>query len=92
MQLRADLQRKMVKALADVDVYLTPPYGSLVLTNLTGHPTLITRAGMAGGKPLMIEFTGQLYREDAVLRAGLVFEQAVGASGVWPRMSAGKAP
>jgi len=92
MQLRADLQRKMAKALADVDVYLTPPYGSLVLTNLTGHPTLITRAGMAGGKPLMIEFTGQLYREDAVLRAGLVFEQAVGASGVWPRMSAGKAP
>ncbi len=86
MQLRADLQRKMAEALRDVDLYVTPPYGSLVLTNLTGHPTLITRAGLHNGKPVMIEFTGQLYREDAICRVGHVFEQVMGAAGVWPRL------
>lgn len=86
MQLRAELQRKMAEVMADFDLYVTPPYGSLALTNLTGHPTLITRAGLDGARPVMIEFTGQLYREDAILRAGLVFERAMGAAGVWPKL------
>jgi Asp-tRNA(Asn)/Glu-tRNA(Gln) amidotransferase A subunit family amidase len=84
MQLRAQLQREMARAMADFDCYVTPPYSTLVLTNLTGHPTLITRAGMDGARPIMIEFTGQLYREDAILRVGHVFEQAMGVSSVWP--------
>lgn len=86
MQLRARLQREMAAAMAEFDCYVTPPYSTLVLTNLTGHPTLITRAGMAGGRPVMIEFTGQLYREDAILRVGHVFEQAMGVPGGWPRL------
>jgi len=85
MQLRAQLQREMAEAMANFDCYVTPPYSTLVLTNVTGHPTLITRAGMDGTKPIMVEFTGQLYREDAILRVGQVYEQAMGVSGVWPR-------
>ncbi len=84
MQLRAQLQREMAEAMADFDCYVTPPYSTLVLTNLTGHPTLITRAGMDGTTPIMIEFTGQLYREDAILRVGHVYEKAMGVSHVWP--------
>ncbi|NLH98399.1 MAG: amidase [Chthonomonadales bacterium] len=86
MQLRAQLQREMAAAMADFDCYVTPPYATLVLTNLTGHPTLITRAGMDGRKPIMIEFTGQLYREDAILRVGHVFERAMGTPGGWPKL------
>jgi Asp-tRNA(Asn)/Glu-tRNA(Gln) amidotransferase A subunit family amidase len=86
MQLRAQLQRAMADAMADFDCYVTPPYSTLVLTNLTGNPTLITRAGMDGAKPIMIEFTGRLYREDAILRVGHVYERAMGVSGVWPKL------
>ena len=86
MQVRAQLQREMAAAMSEFDCYVTPPYSTLVLTNLTGHPTLITRAGMDGRKPIMIEFTGQLYREDAILRVGHVFEQAMGTPGGWPRL------
>lgn len=87
MQLRAQLQRDMAAAMADFDCYVTPPYSTLVLTNLTGHPTLITRAGMDGTTPIMIEFTGQLYREDAILRVGHVYEKAMGVSHVWPTLT-----
>lgn len=86
MQLRADLQRQMADALKDVDLYVTPPFGSLVHTNLTGHPTLVTRCGMIDNVPQMVEFTGQLYREDAICRVGLAFEQATEHHKVWPDM------
>ncbi len=76
LRLRRRLQEEMRRAMEGADCYVTPPYGSLTITNLTGHPTLITRCGMANGQPLMVEFTGQLYREDAILRVALAYEQA----------------
>lgn len=76
LRLRRRLQVEMARAMEGIDCYVTPPFGSLVATNLTGHPTLVTRCGMAGGKPLMVEFTGALYREDAILRVGLAYEQS----------------
>jgi Asp-tRNA(Asn)/Glu-tRNA(Gln) amidotransferase A subunit family amidase len=85
-QLRADLQRQMAAAIKDVDLYVTPPFGSLVHTNLTGHPTLVTRCGIIDNVPQMVEFTGQLYREDAICRVGLAFEQATAHHKVWPDM------
>jgi Asp-tRNA(Asn)/Glu-tRNA(Gln) amidotransferase A subunit family amidase len=86
MQLRAQLQREMAAALKDVDLYVTPPFGSLVQTNLTGHPTLVTRCGIIDNVPQMVEFTGQLYREDAILRVGYAYEQATPHHKVWPDM------
>jgi Asp-tRNA(Asn)/Glu-tRNA(Gln) amidotransferase A subunit family amidase len=86
MRLRTVLQQEMAAALADVDLYVTVPNlgPTLSYTNLTGHPSLVTRCGLAGGKPVSVEFVGQLYREDAVLRVGLAYEQATKWHTQWP--------
>ncbi|HTE17431.1 MAG TPA: hypothetical protein VK689_03495 [Armatimonadota bacterium] len=78
LRVRAQLQRDMAAALQDVDLYVTVPLQgpTLAYTNLTGHPTLITRCGMLDGLPQSIEFVGALYREDAILRVGHAFESA----------------
>ena len=78
MRLRSKLQREMADALKDVDCFVTVPFHgpTLVYTNLTGHPTLVTRCGMLQGVPQSIEFVGNLYEEAAILRLGLAYEQA----------------
>ncbi len=86
MRARTLLQERMAEALKDVDLYVTIPRAgpSLVYTNLTGHPTVVTRCGLYDGLPQMIEFTGQLYREDAILRVARAFEQATAHHKQWP--------
>ena len=91
MQLRSQLQDRMDTALRGVDVYITPGLGmpSITWTNLTGHPTVITRCGMTDkGMPVMIEFTGNLWREDAALRAAYAWEQHRGSDHGWPEIDA----
>ncbi len=89
LRLRSRLQQEMADALKDVDCFVTIPFLSpnLVYTNLTGQPTLVTRCGMLDGLPQMIEFTGNLYREDAILRLGFAYEQATQHHSVWPDTS-----
>lgn len=86
LRLRARLQQEMAEALKDVDCFVTIPFGSpnIYYSNLTGHPTLVTRCGMLAGAPQMVEFTGNLYREDAILRLGFAFEQATVHHKLWP--------
>jgi Asp-tRNA(Asn)/Glu-tRNA(Gln) amidotransferase A subunit family amidase len=86
MQLRAQMQKEMAAALEDVDLYVTPPFGSLAHTNLTGHPTLATRCGFIEGVPHTVEFTGQLYREDAICRIAHAYELATPHHKTWPEM------
>jgi Asp-tRNA(Asn)/Glu-tRNA(Gln) amidotransferase A subunit family amidase len=85
-QVRTQLQHEMHEALKDVDCYVTFPYAgpTVAYTNLTGHPSLVTRCGMHDGLPLSIEFVGNLYREDAILRLGLAFEQSTDWHKQWP--------
>lgn len=86
MQLRRQLQQEMAAALKEVDCYVTVPRTgpTIFYTNLTGHPTLVTRCGMANGLPVMIEFVGSLYREDAILRLGWAFERKTAWHRQWP--------
>jgi Asp-tRNA(Asn)/Glu-tRNA(Gln) amidotransferase A subunit family amidase len=86
-QVRTMLQREVADALKDVDCFVTIPYAgpTLAYTNLTGHPSLITRCGASSdGLPLMIEFVGNLYREDSILRLGYAYEQATSWHTKWP--------
>lgn len=86
-RLRRHLQLEMVKALNGIDVYVTPAGSapSITYTNLAGHPTLITRCGKSeSGRPVSIEFTGNLYREDAILRLAYAYEQATHWHTQWP--------
>jgi Asp-tRNA(Asn)/Glu-tRNA(Gln) amidotransferase A subunit family amidase len=75
--------------MGDLDGFVTIPFSgpTLVYTNLTGHPTLITRCGMRDGLPQSIEFVGGLYKEAAILRMGHAFEQATEWHKTWPDMT-----
>jgi Asp-tRNA(Asn)/Glu-tRNA(Gln) amidotransferase A subunit family amidase len=85
-QLRSRLMRAMHESMDGVDLYVTIPYSgpTIAYTNLTGHPTLITRCGIVDNRPIMIELLAQPYREDAALRLALAYEQATEWSKLWP--------
>ena len=86
-RVRSHLQRAMADALKEVDVYVTFPWfgPSLNYTNLTGHPTVITRCGATEDDlPVMIEFTAALCREDAALRVAHAYESATTWNREWP--------
>ncbi|WP_394792768.1 amidase [Armatimonas sp.] len=86
-RVRRHLQKEMIRALSEVDVYVTPAGSapSITYTNLTGQPTLLTRCGKSErGLPISIEFTGNLFREDAVLRLAFAYEQATQWHTQWP--------
>src|SRR5205823_10000982 len=90
-QLRAKLGRAMHEAMKDVDVYITIPYTgpTIAYTNLTGHPSVVTRCGLLDGpplQPLTIEFVGNLYREDAALRLAFAYEKATSWNKTWPQI------
>lgn len=88
MRLRTRLQQEMAATFQDIDCYVTVPFHgpTLVYTNLTGHPTLITRCGMIDGAPQSIEFVGNLYNEAAILRLGLAYERATNWHKQWPTL------
>ena len=76
MRLRHRLQSEMADAMGDLDGFVTIPFSgpTLTYTNLTGHPTLITRCGVRNGTPTSIEFVGGLYKEAEILRLGLAYQ------------------
>src|SRR5206468_1573328 len=84
-RLRRVLQREMAAALDGIDAYLTVPLTgpSINFSNLCGHPSLVTRCGMLKARPVSIEITGNLYREDAVLTVGMAIARGVGTP-AWP--------
>ena len=73
---RTMLCEKMEKFFADWDVIVTPPFGALTTTNLTGHPQVVMKCGFVGGMPRSISFLGRLYDEGSPLRVALAYEQA----------------
>jgi Asp-tRNA(Asn)/Glu-tRNA(Gln) amidotransferase A subunit family amidase len=75
---RTLLMREMDKLMSKWDVFITPAPGSasLLITNLTGHPAVVTPCGFINGLPQAIMFTGNLYDEAAPLRVALAYERA----------------
>jgi Asp-tRNA(Asn)/Glu-tRNA(Gln) amidotransferase A subunit family amidase len=59
--------REMDEVFKKVDLYVHPSFGgpSLVITNLTGHPTICAPSGLDEKKktPRSISFTGRLFGE-----------------------------
>ena len=60
--------------------------GTLVLNNDLRHPTVVARCGMLDGRPVMIEFVAQLYREDAALRLACAYERSTKWTDAWPAL------
>jgi Asp-tRNA(Asn)/Glu-tRNA(Gln) amidotransferase A subunit family amidase len=74
---RTLLMHRMDEFMADWDVLVSPPFGGLLLvTNLTGHPQIVTPCGFVNGLPQGLVFTGNLYEEGGPMRVATTFEKA----------------
>jgi hypothetical protein len=79
-RVRTLLMQEMEVIMSGVDLYVGG--NDLVLTNLTGHPTVVLpdaprKAGNAE-KPGSITFTGRLYGETELLAVASAYQQATG--------------
>jgi Asp-tRNA(Asn)/Glu-tRNA(Gln) amidotransferase A subunit family amidase len=79
-RVRTLVMQEMEEAMAGVDLYVGG--NDLLLTNLTGHPTVVLPDGFrkaSGGEvPGSITFTGRLYGETELLAVAHAYQQATG--------------
>ncbi|MBI3847604.1 MAG: amidase [Planctomycetes bacterium] len=78
-RLRTSLARDMEKVMASVDLYVHPSRvgPSLLVTNLTGHPTVVAPSGFrADGTPRSISFTGQLFGESKLIALAQAWQRS----------------
>ncbi len=76
---RQVLIQKMDSVMQKVDVYICPTYGAdnLLLTNLTGHPSVVLPNGFdEDGHPTSITFMGKLFDEGTLLGVAQKYQQA----------------
>ncbi|HLJ13431.1 MAG TPA: amidase [Bryobacteraceae bacterium] len=84
---RTLLQREMDKFMKDWDVLVSPPFGgSLLITNLTGHPQIVVPCGFVRNAPAGLIFTGKPYQEGTPMRVALAFEKATDWHTQHPKM------
>ena len=86
---RTLLMHEMEKLMSQWDVFVSPAPGSasLLVTNLTGHPTVVLPCGFVNELPIAIMFTGGVYDEVSPLRVALAFERATKWHTMHPKMS-----
>ena len=74
---RTLLARDMDQLMSRYDAFISPSQsGSLIVSNLTGHPALSLKAGFHEGLPVGLMITGRLYDEATVLQLALAYERA----------------
>ena len=77
---RTLLMREMEERLAGVDLFVAPTYGgsALLLTNLTGHPSVVVPNGfrLSDGTPTSVTFTGRLFGEADLLAVADLYQRA----------------
>lgn len=75
---RQALIQKMDSVMQQVDMYVSPTFGgnNLLLTNLTGHPSVILPNGFTDeGQPTSITFIGDLFDEGLILGVAQEYQQ-----------------
>ena len=78
-RLRTMVMQKMAEVMSQVDVVVTPSFGggTLLLTNLTGHPAVVLPNGFQeNGAPVSISFIGNLFKESDLLIAAKAYQDA----------------
>lgn len=74
---RTLLMREMAKVFEKVDCYVGPAGNDLVVTNLTGHPTVCLPNGFSkNGTPTALAFTGTLFGETDLLTLAKAYQDA----------------
>ena len=82
-RVRTQLMRAMGEIMRSVDLYVGGTDQESLITNLTGHPTVVlpngTRKSKAGLEtPTSLTFTGRLYGETELLEVAHAYQKAVG--------------
>jgi Asp-tRNA(Asn)/Glu-tRNA(Gln) amidotransferase A subunit family amidase len=79
-RVRTLLLREMEQIMTDIDVYVCPSYGgdNLLLTNLTGHPSVVLPNGSHAddGMPTSITLVGKLFGETDLLSTAHAYQEA----------------
>ncbi len=78
---RTEVMQKMALLFKDIDVYISPTFGgdNLLLTNLTGHPCVVTPNGFdEKNHPTSITFIGNLFDEAKTLVVAKAYQDATG--------------
>lgn len=78
-RLRTLLMQEMAERMEEIDVFLSPTFGgdSLLVTNLTGHPTVVVPNGFDDkGSPTSISFIGNLFEEEKALLMAKAYQDA----------------
>lgn len=84
------LMQKMDEMLKEIDLYVAPTFGggSLLATNLTGHPAVVLPNGFReDGTPTSITFTGKLYDEGRLLAVAGAYQKATDHHLKYPKLS-----
>ncbi|MAO63550.1 MAG: amidase [Balneola sp.] len=76
---RYQLIQQMDSVMQQVDVYISPSFGggNLLITNLTGHPSVVLPNGFTeSGQPTSITFVGDLFDEATLLSVAKAYQGA----------------
>lgn len=78
-RIRSLLRMRMEELFRTIDVYITPTYvgDNLLLTNLTGHPSVVVPNGFrkGDGTPTSFTFTGRPFGESEMLSVAQVYQE-----------------
>ena len=88
-RIRYQLIQAMYKLMEKVDFYVAPSFkgNDLLLTNLTGQPTVVVPNGFSKkGTPTSISFIGRLFDEGTIIAAAKAFQDATGFQLKHPEM------
>lgn len=78
-RVRTMVMQQLETVMRGVDCFVTPSFGGnvLLLTNLTGHPTVVLPNGYReDGTPVSVSFVGRLFGEAETLAAALRYQEA----------------
>ncbi len=78
-RVRTLLLQKMEELFGTIDIYVCPSFGgdNLLLTNLTGHPSVCVPNGFSDqGTPTSITFMGGLFMDEPLLRVAKAYQDA----------------
>jgi len=88
-RLRRRVMEWMRTCMGDADALLCPPFagGMLVVTNATGYPSLVQRAGFADARtPATVTLIGRPFDESTLVSLGSAIEQRLGLQRRQPPM------
>lgn len=79
LRVRRRMQDRMQKLMSEVDLFVSSGGDELLITNMTGHPSIAMPSGFIENgdfsQPQSIQFVGRLFDEVTILNAAKAFQQ-----------------